>query len=176
MKFAESSICVPFGGETGCTTYPLTRVISFSHIRLSAAGYSKANVLSFVKQLSASCIDLRLQDLNWLPAADLRRLLAHFRSLVSLHTGNVSLSKRTLIDDVKHLFPFLKYVTLSIPLDGRSVPPAAVNQSALKTNPDADADDDLFHDVCSSLSEMDQLEYVSFVLSDRKGETPVIDD
>ena len=132
-------------------------------------------MLSFVKQVSTSCIDLQLQDLNWLPAVDLRRVLAHFRSLVSLHTGNVALSKRILIDDVKQLFPFLKYLTLSIPLDGRAIPSFATNQHALKTQQDADADDDLFQDVCSSLSEIDQLEYVSFVLSDRKGETAFTD-
>jgi len=85
--------------------------------------------------------------------ADIRRLLSNFRSLVCLHTGNVSLSKSILTNDIQTLFPFLKYITLLISLD--------------------DIKNNLFQDICASLNQIKQLEYISLVLQDRKGENRI---
>jgi radical SAM superfamily enzyme YgiQ (UPF0313 family) len=85
--------------------------------------------------------------------ADIRRLLSNFRSLVYFHTGNVSLSKSILTNDIQTLFPFLKYITLLISLD--------------------DIKNNLFQDICASLNQIKELEYISLVLQDRKGENRI---
>jgi len=85
--------------------------------------------------------------------SDLRRLLSNFRSLVYFHSGNVSLSKSTLINDIQILFPFLKSITLLISLDHIS----------------SYVDKNLFQDICISLKQINELEYISLVLQDKKG-------
>jgi hypothetical protein len=92
---------------------------------------------------------------------DLRRLLSNFRSLVCFHTGNVSLSKSILINDIKILFPFLKSITLLISLD-RST------SSSLITRWDS-IPDDRFQAICASLNQINHLEHISLVLQDKNG-------
>ncbi len=107
------------------------------------------------------CIDLRIDNLNWMTVSDIRRLLSNFRSLVCFHTGNVSLSKSILINDIKNFFPFLKYITLLISLDGSSNSSLTTRRSAI-TN-------DLFQEICASLTQINHLEHISLVLQDKNG-------
>jgi len=85
-----------------------------------------------------------------MPVADLRRLLSNFRLIVCFHTGNVSLSKSTLIKDIKILFPFIKSINLLISLDAN-----------------------VFEDLCASLNQINQLEHISMVLVDKKGKNRI---
>ncbi|CAF2596418.1 unnamed protein product [Rotaria sp. Silwood2] len=123
-------------------------------------------LLSFVKAIAMYCIDLRIDNLNWMIAADIRRLLSKFRFLVCFHTGNVALSKSTLINDIKILFPFIKYITLLISLDSSKISYVSTRQCSMI--------DDTFQEICASLNEINQLEHISLVLQDKKG-TKIID-
>jgi len=127
-------------------------VFFLSHIRLSSL-HNKNILLSFIKEIATYCVDLRIDNLNWMIVSDLRRLLSNFRSLVHFHSGNVSLSKSTLINDIQILFPFLKSITLLISLDHIS----------------SYVDKNLFQDICISLKQINELEYISLVLQDKKG-------
>jgi hypothetical protein len=129
-----------------------------SHIRLSSL-HNAEMLLSFVKQTAMYCIDLRIDNLNWMVATDVRRLLSYFRLVVSFHSGNVALSKSALIHDVKSLFPFLKYINLLVSLDDVT----SGRQSATA--------DDMFQGICTSLNEMSHLEHISLVLQEKKGKT-----
>jgi hypothetical protein len=131
-----------------------------SHIRLSSL-HNKNILFSFVKEIAVYCVDLRIDNLNWMNVVDLRRLLSNFRSLICFHSGNVSLSKSTLINDIQIHFPFLKYITLLISLDDLS----SVHQNFIVDN--------LFQNVCESLRQMNQLEYISLILQDKKGENRI---
>ena len=115
------------------------------HVRLTSM-HNKDTLFSFGKEVAPYCVDLRLDHLNWMNVADLRRLLAKFHSLVRLHIGNVALSKSTLINDINTLFPFLKQLNLLIALDA-----------------------DVFEDISAALSQIKQLDYLSLVLEDKKG-------
>ena len=77
---------------------------------------------------------------------DLRRLLSTFRLLVYFHSGNVSLSKSLLINDIKTFFPFLKSIHLLLAFD-----------------------EIIFQEISTSLNEINHLEYISFVLENGKG-------
>lgn len=101
---------------------------------------------SFVKSVAHDCIDLRLDNLHWMTAVELRRLLSNFRLLVRLHTGNVFLSRSTLINDLRTLFPFLKYLTVLTSLD-----------------PDG------FQDFTAVLNQIPQLEHISMIIQNKKG-------
>lgn len=79
-------------------------------------------------------------------AVDLRRLLSNFRLLVRLHTGNVFLSRSTLINDLRTQFPFLKYLTVLVSLD-----------------PDA------FQEFLTGLHQIPQLEHISMIIQNKKG-------
>ncbi len=112
--------------------------------------HTKDILFSFVKEIAPYCVDLRLDNLNWMTVADLRRLLSNFRLIVCFHTGNVSLSKSTLIKDIKILFPFIKSINLLISLDAN-----------------------VFEDLCASLNQINQLEHISMVLVDKKGKNRI---
>ncbi|CAF4132859.1 unnamed protein product, partial [Rotaria sp. Silwood2] len=144
--------------------YELPRMIHlrafWSRIRLSSL-HNKNMLLSFVKAIAMYCIDLRIDNLNWMIAADIRRLLSKFRFLVCFHTGNVALSKSTLINDIKILFPFIKYITLLISLDSSKISYVSTRQCSMI--------DDTFQEICASLNEINQLEHISLVLQDKKG-------
>ncbi|CAF0755968.1 unnamed protein product [Adineta ricciae] len=129
-------------------------------IRLSSL-HNKAILYSFIKQISMYCVDLRLDNLNWMVVVDIRHLLSHFRLLVSFHTGNVALSKSTLINDVKNFFPFVKYLTLLISVDDSM-------ESCLTTRQSTNTDE-TFHSICTTLNEMQHLEHIVLVLQDKKG-------
>lgn len=104
-------------------------------------------LFSFTKEIVHNCIDLRLDNLNWMITADLRRLLASFRLVVRLHTGNVFLSRSTLINDIRTMFPFLKYLTVLVSLDS-----------------------DGLKEFSTELNQIHQLEHISLILQDKKGE------
>ncbi|CAF1061872.1 unnamed protein product [Rotaria sordida] len=143
--------------------YELPRMIHlrafWSHIRLSSL-HNKNILLSFVKEIAKYCIDLRIDNLNWMIVVDIRRLLTNFRSLICFHTGNVALSKSTLINDIKIFFPFLKYITLLISLDSSQISSLSTDQCSIT--------DDTFTEICTSLNEINQLEHISLVLQDKK--------
>ena len=107
------------------------------------------------------CVDLRIDNLNWMIVTDLRRLLSYFRLLVSFHTGNVVLSKSTLINDVQTLFPFLKYIPLLISLDDVSESSLTIRRSTIT--------DDTLEGICATLNGMKHLEHISLVLQNKKG-------
>jgi hypothetical protein len=109
--------------------------------------HNKDILFLFVKNIAQYCLDLRLDNLNWMTIVDLRRLLAKFHSIVYFHTGNVILSKSILINDIKNFFPFIKHLNLLIALDAN-----------------------VFEDIYTSLNQIKQLEYLSLVLEDKKGE------
>ncbi|CAF1573965.1 unnamed protein product [Rotaria magnacalcarata] len=144
--------------------YELARMINlrsfWSHIHLSSI-QNKHILLSFAKNIAIHCTDLRIDNLNWMIVADMRRLLSNFRSLISFHTGNVSLSNSTLINDIKVLFPFLKYITLLISLDSLTILSSSTRSSSINH--------DVFKDICASLNEINELKHVSLVLQDKKG-------
>ncbi|CAF1244734.1 unnamed protein product [Adineta steineri] len=144
--------------------YELSTMINlrafWSHIRLSSL-HNKTILFSFTKEIAICCVDLRIDNLNWMITADIRRLLSYFRLLVCFHSGNVSLSKSTLINDIKILFPFLKYVTLLISLDDLSLSSSTTRQNPIIDN--------IFQEICTSLNEINQLEHISLVLQDKKG-------
>ncbi|CAF4062614.1 unnamed protein product [Rotaria sordida] len=143
--------------------YELPRMIHlrafWSHIRLSSL-HNKNILLSFVKEIAKYCIDLRIDNLNWMVVVDIRRLLTNFRSLICFHTGNVALSKSTLINDIKIFFPFLKYITLLISLDSSQISSLSTDQCSIT--------DDTFTEICTALNEINQLEHISLVLQDKK--------
>ncbi len=120
--------------------------MNLSHIRLSSL-HNQTILFSFIKEIAQYCVDLRLDNLNWMIATDLRRLLSKFRLLVCFHTGNVSLSKSLLIHDIQRFFPFLKSLNLLLSIDDHG-----------------------FEDICTSLNQINQLECLSLVLQDKKGE------
>lgn len=156
-------ICEPSGGEIGDLSEQNRETPSYrasSHVRLSSL-HSNETLLPFVKQIAMYCIDLRIDNLNWMVAADLRRILSPFRLAVSFHSGNVALSKSTLVHDVKTLFPFLKYVHLLVSLDNVIFASSTRRQSALG--------DETFHGLCASLNTLPQLEHISLVLQEKKG-------
>jgi hypothetical protein len=140
--------------------YDLSKMIQlrafWSHIRLSSL-HNKNILFSFIKKIAMYCVDLRIDNLNWMIAVDIRRLLSNFRSLVCFHTGNVSLSKSILINDIKILFPFLKYVHLLISLDASCTRQSSIN-------------DDGFQEICAALNQIDQLEHIGLILQDKRGE------
>ncbi|CAF3515094.1 unnamed protein product [Rotaria sp. Silwood1] len=144
--------------------FDLSRMIHlrafWSCIRLSSL-HNKKILLSFIKEVAMYCVDLRIDNLNWMIVADLRRLLASFRSLVCFHTGNVALSRSTLINDIKILFPFIKYITLLISLDSSKMSYSPTRQYSTT--------DTIFQEICASLNTIDQLEHISLVLQERKG-------
>ena len=117
--------------------------------------------MSFVKEVSMHCVDLRIDNLDWMMVADLRRLLSNFRSLICFHTGNVSLSKTTVVNDMKILFPFLKYITLLLSIDDLTTSLSSTGQTLVFIS--------TFQEIWESLKEIDQLEYVSLVLQAKKG-------
>ncbi|UJR13817.1 hypothetical protein I4U23_000828 [Adineta vaga] len=132
----------------------------WSRIRLSSL-HNMTTLFSFIKQISMYCVDLRIDNLNWMIVTDLRRLLSYFRLLVSFHTGNVVLSKSTLINDVQTLFPFLKYITLLISLDDVSESSLTIRRSTIT--------DDTLEGICATLNGMKHLEHISLVLQNKKG-------
>lgn len=107
------------------------------------------------------CVDLRIDNLNWMVVADIHRLLSTFRLLVCFHSGNVSLSKSTLINDVKTFFPFLKYLTLLISLDSLTL--SSSSNRPLLINAD------VFEEICESLTQIHELEHLSLVLQSKMG-------
>lgn len=109
--------------------------------------HNQKTLLAFAKEIAHDCVDLRLDNLNWMATADLRRLLASFRLVVRFHTGNVSLSRSTLINDIRTMFPFLKYLTVLVSLDSEG-----------------------FQEFSTVLNQLHQLEQISMVLQDKKGE------
>ena len=120
-----------------------------SRIRLTSL-HNEKTILSFAKEVIHDCIDLRLDNLNWMATADLRRILASFRLVVRFHTGNVFLSKSTLINDIRTMFPFLKYLTVLVSIDS-----------------------DGFQEFLTVLNQLHQLEQISMILQDKKGERRV---
>lgn len=120
-------------------------MLFLSHVRLTSLD-NKNTLFSFVKEIGVYCVDLRIDNLNWMVVADLRRLLSNFRSVVYFHSGNVALSKSTLINDIQILFPYLKSIHLLI----------SHNQS-------------IFQDLCLALNQIKQLESISLILEDKKG-------
>lgn len=124
------------------------RILGFSRILLTSRSSNEEQILDFVKQIAMFTVELRLDHLNWINTANLRRILSFFRILVNFHTGNVALSKRTLIHDVSQLFPFLKSFHCLVCLTENS--------------------DDEFVQICSSLASMKQLNRISLLLEDEK--------
>jgi hypothetical protein len=120
-------------------------------------------LLSFAKQVGMYCVGLRLDYLHWMLTADLRRFLSNFRSVVRFHTGNVALSKRTLVHDIGVLFPFLKYLTLLISFDGST--------SCSVTTGNSSITDATFQDLWTSFNQINELEHVSLVLEGKKSKS-----
>ena len=128
--------------------------------------YNEEVLLAFAKQVGMYCVDLRLDYLHWMLTANLRRFLSNFRSVVRFHTGNVVLSKRTLVHDIGALFPFLKHLTLLISFDeSPSSSVTTVNQSCSTTT------DDTFQELWTSFNQINELEHVSLVLEGKKSES-----
>jgi hypothetical protein len=122
-----------------------------SRIRLSSLMHNQETLMAFVKPIAIFCVDLRLDYLHWMNTVDIRRLLLHFRWLVRFHTGNVALSKRTLIHDVQRLFPHVKSLTLLLSL--------GENTFLLNNN--------TFQAICTSLRDMRELESISLIVEDK---------
>lgn len=138
-----------FGGElflrkTNLFSNKYFVVLFLSHIRLTSL-HNKTILYSFIKEIGGYCIDLRLDNLNWMIVADLRRLLSNFRSVVYFHSGNVSLSKSTIINDILLFFPYLKSLHLLITHDY-----------------------EIFPDLCLVLNQIKQLESLGLILEDKK--------
>ena len=119
------------------------------------------SLCSFANQVAPYCVDLRLDFLNGMLAADLRRLLSKFNSIVRFHSGNVALSKRLITYDLNNLFPYLKYLHLLVTLDNLTLPNAGSLHGV-----DANFIDGLFE----SLKRIHELEYVSLIFEEKKGE------
>jgi hypothetical protein len=108
--------------------------------------HTKDVLLSFVRRIGEFCIDLRIDNLNWMTVADLRSILSKFRSVVYFHSGNVVLSRALLTNDIQTLFPFARHMNLLIVWDTAA-----------------------FEEIWTTLNQIQQLEYLSLVLQDKKG-------
>lgn len=153
-----------FGGSLSIQLNEFKSIDSFSscsHVRLTSPNGNFDTLLNFVKEVAMYCVDLRLDHLDWLNTADLHRLLSYFRILVTFHSGNVALSKRTISHDLPRLFPFLRYLTLLIPLKDEFDSITTGESFVTIAN-------DQFHAIATSLSQMNQLIQISLIFDAEK--------